>query len=276
MPSPNADASETVAPAQASLGARWRAARRQFVFNTGKKVRKRLIRFFGKQSQVGDPPVFADGDFPFTGDLEANWRTIRGELDRVLGFRDALPAFQEISPDNDKIAVEDRWKVYLLFGFGERSERNCALCPETTRLIESIPGLKTAWFSILSPRYHVPPHRGVTKGLLRCHLGLKIPTDREKCRIRIGQDYVSWENGRAFVFDDTRRHEVFNETDEERVILLLDFDRPMRPLGRLVSRTFTALLRRTAYFRDARRNQLAWEDQFHDALERHQKEAVSG
>ena len=86
--------------------------------------------------------------------------------------------------------------------------------------------------------YHIPAHRGVSKGIVRAHLGLIIPKDAEKCRIRVGDQIKVWHPGEIFVFDDTYEHEVWNETPEERVILLFDFDRPMRFWGRLVNASF--------------------------------------
>jgi beta-hydroxylase len=81
--------------------------------------------------------------------------------------------------------------------------------------------LQTAWFSILSPGYHIPAHRGVSKGIVRAHLGLLIPKEAEKCRMRVGDTINVWRPGEIFVFDDTYEHEVWNDTDEERVILSL-------------------------------------------------------
>ena len=70
------------------------------------------------------------------------------------------------------------------------------------------------------------------------------------------------------LFDDTCPHEVRRETDQERAVLLLDFERPMTRRGRWVSHLMLKALRRTAFFRDAQRNQQAWEAQYRKVLER--------
>ncbi|GIW41183.1 MAG: hypothetical protein KatS3mg076_1760 [Candidatus Binatia bacterium] len=136
------------------------------------------------------------------------------------------------------------------------------LCPETSRALLSIPGLQTAFFSILAPGKYVPSHRGVTKALVRCHLALKVPKSRERCRIRVGGQVCTWEEGKTLFFDDTCPHEVHNDTDEDRVVLFIDFERPMRPAGRLVARFLLWALRKSAYVRDPYRNQVAWEREF--------------
>src|SRR5687768_10908719 len=72
--------------------------------------------------------------------------------------------------------------ICFLFLWTQR-RKNCKKCPETLRLIEKIPGMKTAFFSILAPQKHLPAHRGPFNGVLRYHLGLIIPQEREQCRI---------------------------------------------------------------------------------------------
>lgn len=243
-----------------------RKRRRRYVKQIGKRTIRSLFGYLGRQSLVGDPPVFDTSLFPQLAPLEANWRTIRAELDRVLEARDALPPFQMVSPDQKRIAKGDRWKTFILYGFGHKAEKNCAQCPETARLLEQIPGLQTAFFSILSPGYHIPPHRGVTKGLVRGHLGLKVPQDRANCTIRIGTTSNMWEEGKLLVFDDTYDHEVWNNTEEERVVLLFDIIRPMRFGGRMLNEAFLRGIRWTAYYKDAQKQVGTWEERFESAV----------
>ena len=101
--------------------------------------------------------------------------------------------------------------------------------------------------------------RGVTKGVLRVHLGLIVPEQRERCIMRVDDQVLTWAEGKCLVFDDTYEHEVRNDTDEERVVLLFDFDRPMRPLGRAVHKALVWGVKRSAYYKDAKRNMDAWE-----------------
>jgi hypothetical protein len=74
----------------------------------------------------------------------------------VLSFRDRIPAFHTISKDQRSITSDDRWRTYFFFGMGYKAEKNCARCPETTRMLEEIPGMRTAFFSILEPGKHIP------------------------------------------------------------------------------------------------------------------------
>src|SRR5262245_48404062 len=240
-------------------------ARRRIVRRAGRRFIKRVADLVARQGLVPDLPVHDASRYPFIAPLEDGWLKIRAELEALLEDRERLPAFHQISPDQRYISRGDRWKVFILFGFGVASERNCARCPETTRLLRGVPGLQTAMFSILAPRYHVPEHRGVTKSLLRAHLGLVVPTEREKCRMRVADETVRWEPGRCVVFDDFYRHEVWNDTDEERAVLIFDFERPMRPLGRLINAGLLWGIKRSAYFKDGERNLKQWDERLESA-----------
>jgi len=241
-------------------------ARRRAVRRVGRRFIKRVADVVARQGLVADRPVHDVGHYPFIAGFEADWEKIRAEVDALLLHRAHLPAFHEISPDQYKISHGDRWKVFILFGFGVPSERNCARCPETARLLRGVPGLQTAMFSILSPRYHIPRHRGVSKTMLRVHLALHVPSEGEKCRMQVGDETFHWEPGRCVVFDDYYRHEVWNDTDEERVVLIFDFVRPMRPLGRLINAGLVWGIKRTAYFKDGERNLKSWDERLEAAV----------
>jgi len=176
--------------------------------------------------------------------------------------------FQQVSPDQKRIARGKKWRTFILFGFGTKLEKNCKQAPVTTRILESVPQLQTAWFSILGPGYHIPAHRGVTKGILRAHLGLLIPKDAENCYMRVAHTKNVWRPGEIFVFDDTYDHEVFNNTTDERVILLFDFNRPMRFWGRFLNGLFVRLLKMTAYYQEPKKNMQNFEDRFEAATQR--------
>jgi len=247
---------------------RLRQFRRRLTIQYGKHTLRTLDRFLGQQSLIGDTPVFDDLTFPWTAMLEDNWHAIRAELDGVLQTREHIPAFHEISPDQKRISKGDHWKTFVLYGFGRPAERNGRHCPETMRVLAAIPGLQNAWFSILAPGYHIPPHRGVTKGVIRCHLALIVPTPPAQCVIRVGDRICQWEEGKCLLFDDTFEHEVWNNTDQERVVLFLDIERPLRLPGRLLSKTLLQGIQWTAYVKDARKNLATWEDRFESAAQR--------
>ena len=163
----------------------------------------------------------------------------------MLVHREAIPNFQDISTLQPGLTEGDQWKTFFLYAFGHKLEHNCARCPQTTRLLGRIPGMKTAMFSILSPKKHIPEHRGPYKGVLRYHLALLIPEPSSSCRIRVGDDIRCWEEGKSLVFDDTHPHEVWNDSNAFRAVLFVDFVRPLLfPLSLLNRWTIWAISKR--------------------------------
>ena len=240
--------------------------RRAFVKRNGKKLLRSIAAYQSRQSKVPDTPKISNDHFDFLDRFTDNWEAIRDEAREVLKYRDAIPGFEDVSPDQYRIAKAKQWKTFVLFGFGKKLEKNAELAPETVRLLEGVPNLQTAWFSILAPGYHIPAHTGVTKGILRCHLGLIIPKDYEKCRIRVDDTITAWRPGEIFVFDDTFEHEVWNETDEERVILLFDFDRPMKWGGRFLNKSLMGAMKFTAFYKDPKKNLMDAESRLEAAI----------
>lgn len=212
-----------------------------------------------------DRPVYDPATFPWIADVEREWRTIRGELDAILPRSSEMMSFHEVTPEVASITRDDQWKTFFLVAFGEPMAANCRRCPETARIVSGIPGLVTAFFSILSPGKHIPAHRGPFNGLLRYHLGLIVPEPRERCRIRVADRVLCWEEGRSLVFDDTFNHEAWNDTGGTRVVLFVDFLRPLRfPMG-AVNRSVVAAARALPFLRQARARQRRWEQRFHGA-----------
>lgn len=217
----------------------------------------------GKYSIVGDHPTYNSTSFPWTTEIENNWDIINSELKAILLHHQQLPNLQDIEKEQQILNQDSKWKTFFLYGFGKKATLNCSLCPSTTSLIEKIPGMKTAFFSILSPKKHIPAHKGLFKGIIRSHLGLIIPGEKGECRMRIEGEMIFWKEGKMVIFDDTYEHEVWNDTKEIRVILLIDVVRPFRfPLSS-VNNAIVNLIDNSAYIREAFENHAEWEKQFH-------------
>lgn len=223
----------------------------------------RFERLLCKFSAIPDQPFFDPACFSWVAGVEREWGKIRVELDDILSERERLPAFHEISPEQKYITQDDKWKTFLFFAYGNKSEKNCARCPETARIVQSIPGMKTAFFSILAAGKHVPPHRGPFKGVLRYHLGLLVPEPPGSCRIQVGDFLGFWTEGKSLVFDDTYPHQVWNQSDKDRAILFIDFERPFRFPFDIVNRIMIWLIKHSSYIRESWKRQVDWEEEFH-------------
>jgi beta-hydroxylase len=218
-------------------------------------------------ARLGNPPVYDNAVFPWAAEIEREWPAIRRELDRILLRQDALPGFHEISTDVSTISQDRGWKTFLLCGYGFRSERAIHQCPETWRIVQKIPGLTTVMFSILEPGKHLPPHRGPYNGVLRLHLGLIVPEPRQQTAIRVGAEVCHWQEGRALIFDDAYEHEAWNNTAQTRVVLFVDFVKPLRFPGNVLNWLLLHLAMFTPFIREGSDNQRKWEQRFYAEAE---------
>jgi aspartyl/asparaginyl beta-hydroxylase (cupin superfamily) len=228
----------------------------------GERVLAPIERWIGRRSLVGDATFFPVERFDWVKHVEDNWTVIREELEHVLEDHAALPNFQDISKDQIEITDDDRWKTFFLYGYGFKAKLGTEMCPRTAALMREIPGMKTAMFSILSPRKHILDHRGPYKGVMRYHLGLIVPEDSEACRIRVGEDIRHWEEGASLIFDDTFNHEVWNDTDETRVVLFVDVLRPLPFPESAINDLIVKAIGFSPFVLDAKRNQEAWERRY--------------
>jgi len=100
----------------------------------------------------------------------------------------------------------------------------------TCRLLQQFPQSSScpkckASFSLISGNTRIPPHAGPTNSRLRAHLGLIVPKKGE-VSMRVGNETVGWKPGKWTVIDDSFEHEVVNNGNSPRLILLVDFRHP--------------------------------------------------
>ena len=141
-------------------------------------------------------------------------------------------------------------------------DANCASCPKTAALLDTIPGLVTAFFSILLPHKHIPPHRGPYRGVVRCHLALMVPGTPEACGISVGGEVRHWHEGETMFFDDGYEHSAWNDSEGTRVVLFLDVIRPLRRPAADVNKALLRGIAWSPFLRDAKRRHEAWERRF--------------
>jgi hypothetical protein len=173
--------------------------------------------------------------FPWVAVLEGAFPLVQDELARLVA---AGSGFSSVYQDQTSAG---EWAASYLWVFGKKVEETCRLCPETARILSSIPGVPefgTTMVSALAPHTHIAPHHGYTNAKLRCQLPLRVPG---RCKLKVGEHEVEQREGRCIVFDDSFLHSAWNDSDEPRFVLVFDFFHPdltaeeVRYLARLAS-----------------------------------------
>jgi beta-hydroxylase len=191
-------------------------------------------------SAVPATPILDVKDFPQLAVLRENWQTIRDEGLQLLsqgGIR-AATGHNDLGFNS---FFKNGWKRFYLKWYDSPLPSALEQCPKTVALLESIPSVHGAMFAVLPPGGKLNPHRDPYAGSLRYHLGLATPND-DRCRISIDGTLYSWRDGEDIVFDETYLHWALNETEQTRLILFCDVERPlhtrvMRAINRFISNT---------------------------------------
>lgn len=208
-----------------------------------RKATYAVNKFFFRACGGRERPAFYDVDatLPSLRLLDENAVAIREELDGILPLRQRFPSYQEIDEAQTEISAEGTgdWKVFVLYAMGMKPERNRALCPRTSELLDRIPNLFQAMFSILDPGKSIPPHRTGWLGYIRYHLPLLVPKANPPS-IRVKDQWHTWQEGQGVLLDDSWEHEVRNEADEPRVVLIVDVLRPMPAYAHLANKLLAA------------------------------------
>lgn len=177
-------------------------------------------------SAVPPKPYVDVQRFPQLEPLRENWQMIREE---------ALKLFEEgqikAASNNNDIGFNSffkrGWKRFYIKWYEDSLSSAKQLCPRTTALLDGIPTVTAAMFALLPPGSKLTPHRDPFGGSLRYQLGLVTP-NAEGCHIVVdGQSYY-WRDGEAVMFDETFIHYAENNTDQTRLILFCDIERPLR------------------------------------------------
>ncbi|MFM5931065.1 MAG: aspartyl/asparaginyl beta-hydroxylase domain-containing protein [Novosphingobium sp.] len=169
--------------------------------------------------------------FPWLDELEAHHGAIKAELAALLA--DPGPALRPYvqmekgTPESQwsKLDGSLDWAACFLWEYGRKNTAVTDRCPQTAALLERLPLAKipgrapNAFFSMLRPHSHIPPHTGVTNTRAIIHLALDIPPG---CTFRVGNETREWVEGKAFAFDDTIDHEATNPSDRRRAVLIID------------------------------------------------------
>jgi len=176
---------------------------------------------------------FEREEFPWVEDLEKEFPHLQKDvLAHYRGDQDTLPYLQLGGYDEkawgDLVGNKD-WAAIHFYDGMNRKEANCKRFPEVARVIDSLPLFKVAGrpvealLSILKPNMKIPPHYGTSNARLTVHLPLVVPGD---CFVRAGEETRKIEAGKAIFFDDSFFHEAWNETDQIRIVLIVEVWHP--------------------------------------------------
>ena len=175
-------------------------------------------------SKVPTTPRIDKKHFPEINIIEENWEIIRDEAMQLynlghIAAKDDLPA--------SSFYKDDRWKSFYLKLYNHKLPSAYECAPKTMELLNQVPSLNLALFALLMPGKKLSDHHDPFAYTVRYSLGLVTPNS-EKCGLDIDGDKYIWKDGDSIIFDETYCHNAYNDSDQIRLILMTDIDRPLK------------------------------------------------
>lgn len=173
-------------------------------------------------------------EFDWVEGIEAQTSAIIAELTELMrDQRDFRPYLvtDSNSPRREFHGLADNrnWSSLYLHENGYPVAANVARAQKSYAALQTAPlchittRAPTIMFSLLKAGAKIPPHTGMLNTRLICHLPLIVPPG---CGFRVGNETRQWEVGKMLIFDDTMEHEAWNDSNDDRVVLIFDVWRP--------------------------------------------------
>jgi hypothetical protein len=151
--------------------------------------------------------------------LEADWTVI---LDEFRNLQDYCRPYPTEPGRVEGVGWNSLWLYH-----GHFYEKMAQRCPRTLELAQGLnhcgDSLGGVFFSVLKAGTTIKPHFGPTNARLRLHLGLDIPND---CWLEVAGERRAWKQGECLLFDDSFLHQACNESETDRVVLIVDLWHP--------------------------------------------------
>ncbi len=183
-------------------------------------------------------PYFAFANpahFSWVPEVESRFQAMRAEALTVLADLHGFVPYSRSDarrPSNNHHGLLDNpdWSSFYLWREGQAVEENAARCPVIFRTImdhvplcDIGPRAPTVLLSLLRAGARIPPHSGMLNSRLICHLPLVVPPG---CGFRVGEQTISWQEGKVIIFDDSVEHEAWNNSAHDRLVVIFDIWRP--------------------------------------------------
>lgn len=154
--------------------------------------------------------------------LERLHPQIKKEISQVGDKNQILPSYKHY-----RVSL-DNWKALYLYRNNAKTDEGAYLVPTTAKFLQDYLGemlcpFGEMHFSILKPGVKIPPHSDLWNFTLNLHFAVDIP---KGCAIKVADETREWEEGKCLLFDYSYKHEAWNNSEYDRICLLMDIWNP--------------------------------------------------
>ena len=93
---------------------------------------------------------------------------------------------------------------------------------KTSDLVKQFDEVTSVMIARFPPNRKIPKHKGY-KEIIRVHMGLVVPEG--DIGFGVSDQTTKWQNGKCLAFVDSSTHYAWNNTEQDRINLIIDLDR---------------------------------------------------
>lgn len=134
--------------------------------------------------------------------------------------KDVFKKFKKLETNLNDNKEKPSWKTLVLI-FNEKTTKYSKGLENTLNILKKIPGIKHAGFSCFEPGAISNYHTDNNFDTFRYHLPLIIPEGN--CKLKIHNKLYKF--NKPMIFDDSCKHQVWNKTNFNRIIMIIDIYR---------------------------------------------------
>lgn len=162
------------------------------------------------------PAFFNENNYDWCDLLSANYTVFLKEFLLYSNANKLNPYFYKA-----QAGETEKWKTLPLITWNiKRKYLNHFV--ETGNILDRIPGLVSASFSMLEAGGEILQHNGDTDAHIRTHLCLFTAVEKNKLKFTVRNEIKSWETGKCLLFCDAYLHNGYNYSNENRLVMIID------------------------------------------------------
>lgn len=153
----------------------------------------------------------------FVNNILENWDVVMEEYARVKRTI-PLPGFDDANTLNKDWRAIALWWNYRAGGMHQK------LMPVTTELVRYGPTHRATGWLTLNAGARTEVHNHIDWGRRRIIVHIPTYIPEGDCGFNVGGKNYKWKMGEVFAFDANQNHYGYNNTNEQRSIMVFDFD----------------------------------------------------
>lgn len=180
--------------------------------------RKKWFVFFTSDSYCESPNYYPTEQFDWAVQLESFSNEIAEEVHKIIDTHSG--SFQPYFIES--LSGKDGWRTFSFKTWGIDVKKALKAANTINSIANQFPQIVSISINLLPAGTKIAPHHGDSNTFFRVHMGIQIPCGLPECGFKVNGEEKAWENGKLLIFNDANRHEAWNNSEQDRIIVVFD------------------------------------------------------